>query len=572
VNEEKKDTADTRLARLKAEFLADFRADAAWRKERREASDFYDGKQWTEDEKQALERRGQPVVTINKIATKFDGIFGIQKALRVDTKAFPKGNRQQEVEQLSEKLRAVEDDNDFDEEESLVFEDIVIDGRGWYELEKEYDGFECRQRVRRGEFDEWLKHRYSKKPDLSDARHVHKHVWMDADTAKQMFPGNDAAIDTAIAAKGGEIDPAEGEVNRITSPDMYQGGERSGGDDAAAQAFGTFVDPKQRRVRVITTFYREHLVERFYMAPGMDKPVKLGDEKEAAAAKESFPNGFEYVQVRKRLHSVTFLWGAILEEKKDLRGHDPEATFPAVMVPGYIERNTKQHYGMSRRVIDPQREYNKRRSKFLHQLNTVRVIAPKGTFDDPDGAREQAARPDCWLEPNPGFEQGFQIMPNSEPAAGQFQLMQQSAQEFDAAGTSREVEGRSNANSGRDFQLRQQAAAQTVRKLIGNLRAARRRVAQYQLQDFIRENPDLGVTKYDIVIEEAKDSLSLESETFEQLVSLATSGIPIPPDMLIEVSPLPKKMKDQFKERMAQQMAAQQQAAAMAAQGGVAPQ
>ena len=163
--------------------------------------------------------------------------------------------------------------------------------------------------------------------------------------------------------------------------------------------------------------------------------------------------------------------------------------------------------------------------------------------------------------------QGFQVnvANNLELSQTHYMLLQQATQEIDQSAAGREVEGRSNSSSGREFQLRQQQATQPIRKLFSNLRAARRRVALYLLDEILREFPDLQTTKYDIVIEEAPESLNLNAETFETLVQLANnSKVPVPLDMLIKVSPLSGTIKKEFIERLQQQE--QQQQALMAQQ------
>jgi len=70
----------------------------------------------------------------------------------------------------------------------------------------------------------------------------------------------------------------------------------------------------------------------------------------------------------------------------------------------------------------------------------------------------------------------------------------------------------------------------------------------------------------DIQIEEAPDLVTLRQEEFEQLAQMAQQGIPIPPEMLIEVSSIRNKQKvlemmQQQKEQAMQAQMAQAQAA-----------
>ena len=44
--------------------------------------DYYDGKQWTEKEKKALEKRGQPVIAWNRVREKIDYLQGAERERR----------------------------------------------------------------------------------------------------------------------------------------------------------------------------------------------------------------------------------------------------------------------------------------------------------------------------------------------------------------------------------------------------------------------------------------------------------------------------------------------------------
>lgn len=561
------DSTYARLRDLKAQFLADYRADSEWRKNAAEDGDFYDGKQLTEEEKNVLKDRGQPPVVINRIKPKMDGIFGIQQALRVDTKAYPAGEREEEVEEISEFFRNIEDDNDFDDSESLVFEDVGIQGRGWYEMGKRWEGFKSRHFVRRAFNTDIVRDRYSRLADLSDALRVHKTVMMDLDQAKQLFPDSAEKLE-AVVNLGYQGDELESQDHERIRPDQYKSGKSLG---LTQEDFVEFVDQKKKRVRVVTTYYRTTEPTRYYFHPNLPEPTDITkmDEKSIETLKATHPNGQELTQLDKKLHCSTFTWNCELETKENIRPYDPDAKFPFVMVPGYEERRTGIHYGLVRQMADPQREVNKRRSKLLHLLNVNQVRFEEGAFEDENKARAEFAKPDGWIKQHKDFQ--VVVDKNLDIGQSHFLLLQQATQEIDRSGVTQEVEGRTTASSGREYQLRQQTAVQGIRKLFSNLRSARRRVALYFLDEYLQEKPDAGVTKYDIIVEEAADSLNLNSETFSELVSLANNAkVPIPMDMLIEVSPLSKRVKDKFLKKMQEQQAQAAQQQALIAQMGQA--
>ena len=50
----------------------------SWLEEAKECQNFYDGEQWSVEEKDALAEKGQPAIVINKIASKIDNLAGTE--------------------------------------------------------------------------------------------------------------------------------------------------------------------------------------------------------------------------------------------------------------------------------------------------------------------------------------------------------------------------------------------------------------------------------------------------------------------------------------------------------------
>lgn len=572
------------LAKFKKEFLADFRNETEWRKDIWQYARYYDGDQWTEEERKILEDRGQPVVEINRIKPKMDSIFGIQQGLRVDTKIFPQGTRELDsldpqvqalIQEMSERLRQIEDQSDLDEQENTVFEDEAIDGLGWYHIKRKFEGpedsFKTLWLVEHVYNRDLVRDRFSRRMDYSDAKRLSHTVWMDLEDAQAIWPNKKEDLKGAAFSRG-FLPNIDEKFIREFEPDQYLQPDTIGfrEDD-----FSEFIDTKRRRVRIVTTYHRTMERRRYFWASGLDKPEDVTDAsvEEIKKIQEAHVAGQLFTDEVKKLNSFTFTWNTPLEEFTDLRSFDRQAKFPYVPVYGYRDRRSFRPYGIVKQMISPQDEVNKRRSKALHLLNSNRVLFQKGAFDNPEVAKVQINRPDTFL----AFKKGFSvdIQQNQELGQAQFSLYQEAKRELDTAGVNRELEGQSSARSGRDFQLRQQAAMQSIRKLFVNLRIGRREVGKYLMeqiiQDMTLENPQLkGVlSAFEVIVEEAPDSLNLQSETFDQLIQLATSGVQIPPDLLADMAPLSAKAKTRWKEFMQQQQ--QQQQPLPAAQRGQQP-
>lgn len=581
------------LKDLKGRFLRDYHAKQHWIQKKREWSNFYDSEQWTSEEIRVLESRSQPVVTINRIKPKVDSIVGMELGLKVNTKAFDKGTGDFELAKfISEGMRHVETRNDFDQLESEAFKDQIIDGLGWYEVGLRWEDLDPEITISHLDNEDVFEDCDSKKDDLSDAKQISKSIWTAQEDAIELFPGDKDAID-GLMENPADADPV------ITSKKTAQDQYKYTGDASVPVDYASFVDKKLRRVRLTTTYYRTSFRRQFLTASGLGVVETTAmSESDVTKTKDSFPNAVTWEQLGHKLNVATFCWNKILEHKKDVAAWDLDAKFPLVKVPGHRVRNKTKpgmYYGLVKQMMDPQREVNKRRSKMLHLLSTNQIQMEKGAVDDVELARSEAARADALLITNPGF--AFQWRPQLDLAQSQFQLLQESKNEIDNVGIRGEIEGVSKATSGRDFQLRQQQATQSLREMFANARGARRRVFLIVLdfmQQFwtnqklirITDDPEAGTIvlnkkvvdpdgveriennvslgKYDIIVEEAPETVTLQGETFEILSNLAMKGLPIPMDMLIESSPIPNK------KRLLERIQQQQEQQAQMAQAGAA--
>lgn len=597
------------LKELRGEFLADFNADKAWVKKKSESEDFYDGEQWTEEELRTLKDRGQAPVVINRTKSKIDAISGMQMEMGVDTKAYPKGIRDFEMgRHMSTAIRHVEQTNDFDSEENEAFEELLKGGRGWYKTFVEWDDFNPVIRTQQIDNSDVVPDRFSKRQDLSDAKRVHETIWMDVSDAKKLFPGKDKEIDGAVTVGKSFSKFLDDQGRR--KPDQYRNSPNT--EEASDEEFGEFVDKARKQIRVVTTQYRESYLQKVLVAPGLgivDVTEDNAEEVEEFKALHKDSNVEEFCQLRYRLHQCTFMWSTILEEKKDIADWDNDAQFWYTKVQGYRTKKKGIDYGLIEQMKHPQREHNKRRSKSVHLMNVNQVIREENAVDDPEVMREEINKPDGDVVVNTGHR--FEVQRNLDIGMAQFQLLQESKQELDQTGVPRELEGISNARSGRDFQLRQRSQVAAIRKLFKNLRKGRQQVGKLwikMIQHYwtsemtlkVSDDPgaqlitlnakvpavdpqtgqpvvdpetggpvmvianNVAAGKYDLVVDESPEYVNLESETFAQYISLIERGFPIPPQMVASVAPVNNRQEwmDFIK---AQQQAAQQAAAAQQA-------
>lgn len=591
------------------EFQLDFQNHKEWCDEKKTWEQFYDGDQLSPEEKQALKNRGQPEVVVNQIKPLVDGSIGDFFGRRVMMRARDKGSLDfDKAKHITEALRYIEERNRFDEKESEVAKQLMISGVGWYKSSIEFDFLEPEIVISFRENDDIVVDRKCRQRDLSDAKRVYETVWVDMDDLVELYPQHENEIKNAFT------------MQRETYASTFSGGTSYIGDDYAQSDnsysnssfqldLSLFMDSKRKLVRVINIWERE--TQQIKFAYHQDIPnggvIEITNltREEIGTLNNTHPGYQVFVKLRTKLNSGIFIANKILEHKKDVRPHDSNGTFPLFRAIAHVKHGPKRiPYGLVKQYIDPQKEYNKRRSKLLHKSNTARVIAEEGAVKDIEVARREAARPDGYIAVSPGKR--FDI-DKDDPNQTDVFMLQLARQEIQGAGVTKEFAGQEDkVMSGKAIALRQTEGSKMVRPFFAALRSARKDLFEFVLQEIqqywtseklikITDDPDAGsivlnqrkvdalgnpyiennlrLGKYDIKIDEDVETPNQRQEIFNQLAQLGQvalqAGEPFPTEMLIKSSDLPNKKEwlDAITARRQQQMQMMQLQAQMQ-QGG----
>lgn len=540
-----------------AELLQQFReADDTCRPARELAErdrDYYDGKQLSGEELEALRKRRQPAVISNRIAPKIDALIGHEKRIRTDPRAYPRTPKHEgEAEAVTDSIRYVCDANRFSQIRSGVAENLFIEGAGGATVKVEVTGDEIEVVISLVPWDRMYWDPHSRNRDFSDASYMGVALWMDEKDAKALAgpDADSAAVDLIL--EGSYANPG-------STGDTY--------DDRPQFTWG---DLKRRRVRVLQHRFKQG-----------------GDWWTAIICGGGFlrdPQKSPYL------------------DEKGLTQCDLVATS------AYIDRENNR-YGVVRRMISPQDEINKRRSKALHLLNSRQVIAEKGATEDREQARREIARPDGYVEINGDMR--FEVLDGIALAQGQFNLLQEAKAEIDASGVNPAIEGDASAPSGRAQEM---MMASGLAEMAGVFEALRDwswevyrqvwyRIRQYwtderwirvtddernlrwvainrpvtgadmaiqeaeqagqpmdaQQQAMLKSDPSmqqvvstqnpLGELDVDLILEDGPDSVNLQSEQYQSLIELKKADpAAIPTRAIIEASSL--RNKDQILEHL----------------------
>ena len=370
---------------------------------------YYDGVQWTKEEIAELIKRGQPVITKNRIARKINFIRGEEIKKRVDPVARPRTPQHEDAARAAtDALRYVEEEQEFDNCRSAVMANVLVEGYGGAIKSIGEDG---KHELAHIEWDRLFADPHSRRSDYTDAKYLGLVIWRDLDDAILDYPDAEEALREALTHDLGS------------------------GDDTTEDVPRRWADKRRKRVKICEMYFR---IGNDWYRSDFTKGADLRPPERTAYLDE------------RRKHSVC----------------------PLKMASCYID-SEGMRYGAVRALISPQDEINKRSSKALHLLSVKQIIAERDTIRDPHNFRTELAKPDGHIEVEPGAlsEGRIQIVQNLELAQSQVMLLQEAKADIDSIGpSSATLPDIPESASGRAFIARQQAAAQELGPVFDSLR------------------------------------------------------------------------------------------------------
>jgi len=174
------------------------------RNEAERARDYTDGNQLTQEERAALQKRGQPEVVFNRVRRKIEYLKGLEVKQRTDPKAFPRTPQHQEgAEAATDAIRYVCDNQDWDYVRSEVYDNFLVEGYGACEV--------VHQPKRNGDVEVVINHYpwdrtfydpHSRESDFSDARFKGAVIWMDEEDFLAEYPDQKDVVEGLYALQG----------------------------------------------------------------------------------------------------------------------------------------------------------------------------------------------------------------------------------------------------------------------------------------------------------------------------------------------------------------------------------
>jgi hypothetical protein len=492
-----------------------------------ESRHYYHGDQWTKAEIAKLRERKQPVVTSNRIVRKIDAVVGLVERLRQDPKAFARTPKHDEGAELATAtLRFVLDNNDWNSKSSRIARAGGIDGIAGIEYDLvPGDEGDPSLEMHIAYGDGFFYDPRSLDEGFTDARYLGIAKWVDIEQAKEMAPDKADQIEALLDAGDDQVSANETERSK------------------------NWVSSTEKKVRLADHWYIKGGKWRWCLYIGnlvlMQGVSPFIDEKG-----KTFP--------RYRMFSASV-------------DHDGD------------------RYGFVRNLKSPQDEVNHRRSKALHLLNSRRVVSEKGAVDDIEIARREWAKPDGWVEVNPGLK----MDPDQSSITdfkGQLEMLQEAKNEIENFGPNPALIGQGlEDSSGRAIQLLQQAGIAELGPYLSAYKNWKIRVYRdiwniiqryWTSERWIRVTDDANLAQYfqinkmsvdqfgrpeivnaigsldvDIIIDEGPDAVNMQGDSMMVLQSLGPAFAQANPEIVLELAPLQNSVKKQLLDKIQQQKA-----------------
>lgn len=494
---------------------------------------YYHGSQWTAEQIKALNKRRQPVVTYNRVGRKINAVVGLLERQRQDPRGFPRTPKHEEgAEVATAVLRYVCDEQLWPAKSSYGGTTAAVDGIGFIEINlTQGDVGDVDIALEDGDPSSFFYDPRSLKADFSDARYMGVGKWADLDATIALFPDQAEALRASVET----------------------GGELTSDPDSDKKWFMEVGGNKQVR-----------LIDHWYMVGNKWKwCIYTGSVMLA--------EGDAYIQDEKKRDICKYIaFSANVDQDGD-------------------------RYGFIRNMKSSQDEINQRRSKGLHQLNTRRMIIQKGTGDDIEKLRTEAARPDGVIEYVGDNKPEFDDAAKAQELQGQLAFLEDAKNEIENYGFNPALVGQGvDQLSGRAIQLQQQAGIAELGPYLLAYKNWKLRVYRaiwnavqqhWTAERWIRVTDNDGLAEFfainqqqfnpqtmqneivnalgsldvDIIIDEGPDTINMQQDAYDTLSIMAQKGQQLPPELLIELSPLAGSVKkkaldiiDQAKQQAAQ--------------------
>lgn len=342
-------SAQDRHQRRKDWFLAEATRQASNRALSAKCEAFYDGQQWTHEDSQAVQDRGQNPVVYNEVKPTIDWLIGTERRTRVDyyVVAEDEGEQANDDARLKTRLlKYLDDTNRARFERSYSAEDAFKAGIGWIEVGLRGDQSGPPVYVGAESWRYILWDSQAQKRDLSDARYIFRIKVVDFDVAQALFPDKEKELRESIQTGDDATVFQEwlGGAGLLAGLDAFTGAAHDGHDYLTTKP----VDLFNTRERIM-------LIECWERSPFRNQ--------------EPGPHGIADPVTWRVMCSIMTEHHTLIESWSPFRND----RFPFIPVWGYRNRRTGLPYSPILPLIGPQEALNHRMSRSLYEAASNQI-------------------------------------------------------------------------------------------------------------------------------------------------------------------------------------------------------
>lgn len=537
---------------------------------------FREGNQWPEAAKAKLNEKGRACLTINHIAPMIETLSGLYRRNRTDLRCYPTENGDSTIaDVLTYALKNIFTNNQFDVEDTEVFEEAVTTGRGIFEVFPDFDvDLRGQIKLRHVPWDMVVFAPHQRK-DLQDCEYFFRWKWLSKDNLNNLYPDRKDDISGMFGRMEQFINDVE-DMSDLGSPLMDS----------------LYANPKTREIRLLECEEKVYYRLKVYVDPLTGFSVST----------EELPQAFhgqitsikQLKKIERRLYRLrrTILAGDILLEDEFANRPTPtNQAGPSFSVfPVYAYKRGSHFEGKVERLKDPQLEINKRRSQIVDIVNTSinnGWLLPKNAFANRKERQkfiDQSSTPGFAIDIGNAEAQPIKVE-GGKVEQSIVQLEMNSLTSFrETSNVNPEMMGVGNSyQSGSAMAHRMQQGLMGNEYLFDNISQTKKRLGreilvwvqelytperilrifmdqakvekimmggqevdpndQQIIQDVFTKLKDADLTQYDVTIGETGQSPTAQLANFEMMTELAQKGVVLPPQVYIELAPIPNKAR-----------------------------
>jgi hypothetical protein len=580
-------------------------AQQRWAERAKQAVDFFEGRQWTEDQLTLMKRQKRPALKFNIIAPLVRLVLGYNASNKSDITFLP-GQDNRATEQVAESLTRIEkviaEGSRLDFVDTEVFLDGLIASRGYYDTRLDWETNDLGE-IKTSAADPFSVY-LDPDADSYDLNENHSYVqqskYVSLDEIEAAFGKKVMELLQPFCLGQTPLAPISSLIIDDEISPVRTFGERHEDDvnfwDSFYSLVGDFVDTRRRSIRMIETQYKvvepKNVVIDLETGDKKVLPDEWGKDKIQKILLYGETVGNPLRVQRRMVERIQWTTMA-----GDLLLYDAPSFYDSYTLTGYFPYFRRgMTKGMVDDLIDPQMEKNKRRSAQIEIVSKTANGGWKYADDSLDPVQERnlqkfGSSPGVNIKYKAGKPAPEQIEPNSPPMAQERLELRADDDIKQISGINESSLGQDErVQSGRAVQAKQRQAVLSIQMYMDNLKRSKELLgtkhleiiqnhyteprlyrimgkdgkfsqimlnqqAQNKITGVIQIMNDVTVGKYAVKVDDAPLSDTfLDAQFQEMLMLLQKMGPAVAPympmfaDLMIDMSSMPRK--DEWIERI----------------------